>query len=680
MTQATGHPTATGGPRVLQRVVLPFDQGVDVLPLYVEGKIPRHAATSAAPAPGAGEADAPSGGGAEDAASSVRYEGDTHDGGSREGGDAANRRSAVVRARQRVSFGTYFNAFPASYWRRWTIVDEVLLRVRIRGDATVVVYRSTAKGNNFSIESERVNSPEARDLEFTLSLKPFIDGGWYWFDILAGDEDATLETADWAAVTDRLKPGRLSIGITTFNRPGFCVEQLRNLGRAADVLDVVDEIFIVDQGADRVEEHPDFPEASKGVADRLRVIDQGNLGGSGGFSRAMDETVAAGDSDYVLLLDDDVVTETEGILRAGTFADLAGHPTVVGGHMFSLYNRSVLHAFGETVAKYRWWWGPAAHTEHGHDLARRSLRQTPWLHRRIDVDYNGWWMCLIPTQIVREVGLALPVFIKWDDAEYGLRAQEAGYPVVSMPGVAVWHVTWDDKDDAIDWQAYFHERNRLLSALLHSPYDRGGRVIKESFITAVKHSVSMQYSPAEMLLLAIEDLLEGPDRLHPDMMRKMGELRELRKEFTDARTRADQESFPPVHRRKPPRKGKEFAAPEGKFDTLKSMAMSVTRQSLPIEDFARRHPQVSVAHQDARWWLLSKVDGALVSSADGGGAAWYQRDPERFRSLIQRSVALHTRLLREWPQLRDRYRTAATDFTSPQRWRETFEASRTPGS
>ena len=32
----------------------------------------------------------------------------------------------------KLSFGTYFNAFPASYWRRWTIVDEVRLTVRLQ--------------------------------------------------------------------------------------------------------------------------------------------------------------------------------------------------------------------------------------------------------------------------------------------------------------------------------------------------------------------------------------------------------------------------------------------------------------------------------------------------------------------------------------------------------------------
>ncbi|HWM99358.1 MAG TPA: glycosyltransferase family 2 protein, partial [Streptosporangiaceae bacterium] len=250
----------------------------------------------------------------------------------------------------------------------------------------------------------------------------------------------------------------------------------------------------------------------------MQIIEQGNLGGSGGFSRAMYETQRSGKSDYLLLLDDDIRLEPEGILRAVTFAGLARRPTIVGGHMFSLYDRSVLHAFGETVAPYKWWWGPAPHTRDRHDFGRQNLRNTPWLHRRVDADYNGWWMCLIPVRVINELGLALPAFIKWDDAEYGLRARRAGYPTVSMPGVAAWHVPWQDKNDALDWQAYYHIRNRVVSALLHSPYDRGGRLVAESAETQVQHLLSMQYSTAALRLLAIEDVLAGPEHLHRDLL------------------------------------------------------------------------------------------------------------------------------------------------------------------
>lgn len=674
-------------PRVLQRVVLPLDHNQDVLPLYVEGKV----------APGSNESGPDS---AEDSHSSLAQRPTSSSGAadlggtwsSREPDGSLNRRGGVVRAGARVSFGTYFNAFPASYWRRWTTVGQVRLRVRVRGEASVIVYRSTSKGHSWPETSVHLDDDAAQDVEFPLSLRPFIDGGWYWFDVAAGERDAEIEQADWVAAADRHGhpleqgagqgpgQGRLSIGITTFNRPDYCVQQLRELGQAEEVLDILDEVFLVDQGTELVEEHPDFAEASKGLADRLRVIYQGNLGGSGGFSRIMDETVQAGRSDYALLLDDDVITEPEGIIRAVTFADMARKPTIVGGHMFSLYDRSVLHTYGERVARYRWFWGPAPHTRHGHDFAAASLRKTPWLHRRIDVDYNGWWMCLIPTPVIRELGLAMPVFIKWDDAEYGLRAAEAGCPTVSLPGVAVWHMPWHEKDDTVDWQAYYHRRNRILAALLHSPYEHGGRLVPESLESQIRHLLSMQYYPAEMALWAIEDLLAGPERLHPDMLRKLGRLRTRRQEFSDQRQDGDVESFPTVRRHKPPRKGKSPSPPRGRLDLVRMAAMAATRQVLPVKRLARSHPQTNVPHQDAQWWLLSRFDSALVSAADGTGVAWYQRQPEEFRELVTRSVALHAQLLREWPNLRERYRAAVTEFTSPERWRETFEASRAEDS
>ena len=55
-------------------------------------------------------------------------------------------------------------------------------------------------------------------------------------------------------------------------------------------------------------------------------------------------------------LDDDVICEPESIIRAVTFADLAKRPTIVGGHMFSIYDQSAPHSFGEIVQRYKFWW------------------------------------------------------------------------------------------------------------------------------------------------------------------------------------------------------------------------------------------------------------------------------------------------------------------------------------
>ena len=258
--------------------------------------------------------------------------------------------------------------------------------------------------------------------------------------------------------------------------------------------------------------------------------------------------------------------------------------------MFSLYDRTVMHAYGEALKKWTWFWGPAPSTTHSHDWARSPLRSTPWLHRRIDVDYSGWWMCLIPTAVIREIGLSLPLFIKWDDAEFGLRAGEAGFPTVSLPGAAVWHVPWTEKDDTIDWQAYFHERNRLISALLHSPYDHGGRLVLESLTNHVKRLVSMQYGTGELIMLALEDVLDGPERMHRDMGTRLPRLREMVKSYDDGRSNPALDLYPKPRMKKPPRHGKGIANPTKLPGKVKMAATGLVRQFTPPRELSSPVP------------------------------------------------------------------------------------------
>src|SRR4029077_15711619 len=100
--------------------------------------------------------------------------------------------------------------------------------------------------------------------------------------------------------------GRLSIGVTAFNRPEDVVEQLRTLGEASEIHGLLDTVYVIDQGTRRVKDHPGFGDVGKRLGRRLEGIEQGNLGGSGGFARSMDETVRAGRSGYLLIMDDDV--------------------------------------------------------------------------------------------------------------------------------------------------------------------------------------------------------------------------------------------------------------------------------------------------------------------------------------------------------------------------------------
>ena len=543
-------------------------------------------------------------------------------------------------------------------------MDSVTLRIRLAGESKIVLYRSTARGFSHPVETIDVESDQPEVIQRTLPLAPFIDGGWYWFDVIAGPGGTTLIEADWLGPAPAAPTGRVSIGITTFNQPDFMIEQLHRLGEAADTLDVLDRVYVIDQGTDKVTQRPGFDEAAKKLGDLLQVVEQGNIGGSGGFARAMDETVRAGRADYVLLMDDDVRLDPEGILRAVTFADLARRPTIVGGHMFSMYDRSLLHAFAEAVEPHKWWWGPSPNTKARHDFGRRNLRNTPWLHRRAESDYNGWWMCLIPTTVIREIGLSMPVFIKWDDAEYGVRARDRGFPTVSLPGVAAWQVPWDDKDDARNWQAYYHLRNRLVSALLHSPAPKGGAVISESLERQLQSLLSMQYSTVALRLLAVEDVLTGPGHMHREIGTKLAQLREVRAPYTDAKAAADLESFPPP-RRKAPDALKQSTTPTNKLNLMTKAAGGTMRQFRRTPERARKRPQMALPFQDAGWWVLANLDSVLVSAAEGTSAAWYQRDPKLFRSLGWRSLVAHRRLRRNWSRLAKEYRDAAPTSTHP---------------
>jgi len=656
--------------RVLQRVVLPADRDMDVLPLYVD-RDKAQLDLSFGNLRGTTRELA-------DTMSRVATASDDH----AQPQAILGRHRLQVSGGERVSFGTYFNAFPASYWRMWTVVSDVTLTVKVTGrDAIVIVYRSMPDGRSQRVDSRSVDDASSAEFSFDLPLQPFADGGWYWFDLAAGSEDVVLEEAAWVAEVpaDRAEPGTVTVGITTINRPEFCANLLAQIGSDEAVHAVLDEVIVVEQGTTKVADDAGFADAESSLRGKLRVIEQGNMGGSGGYARSQWETLEAGRSTYMMCMDDDVVCEPESIVRAVTFGDLCRRPTIVGGHMFSLYSKARLHSFGEVINRYRFWWESPRTVHSDWDFAARNLRSTRWLHRRIDVDFNGWFMCLIPTEVLRTIGLSLPLFIKWDDSEYGVRAAEHGFPTVTLPGAAVWHVPWTDKNDALDWQAYFHQRNRTIAALLHSPYPRGGRVVRESFNHQVKHLFAFQYSTAELRHRALEDVLAGPGQLHADLLTKLPEVRALRAEFTDARLEPDPDAFPAVRRKKPPKRGVDPTQPKGRVGQLVSAGTSAVRQFRPKRSLSSDHPEARLAAMDAKWWMIAQFDSVVVSSPDGASTAWYHRDPEEFSDLLARTVDIHQRLYREWPRLSVEYKAALSDLTSVDRWSETFEASKGGG-
>ncbi|WP_010535104.1 glycosyltransferase [Brachybacterium squillarum] len=670
MPERTTTPDSPPVQRLLQRLILPRELSPDVVQLYIERDNARSGATGGAfslGGPQEGEEPAPAAAPPPVPRKGVRLS------------ELDQRHAVGIPARSMRSFGTYFNAFPASYWRRWTPVRTIRLTVTTSGPGHLVIMRSTARGTLQRHLSRTVT--EAGEQVFELPLTAFGDGGWYWFDAYAGEEDFLIHGAEWTADADLARTtGSFSISMTTMNKVDYCLENIRTIAEDPALRALLDVMYVIDQGSDRLSDHPEeLAPLQERLGGQLRLLEQGNIGGSGGFSRGMYEAATAGSSTYVVNCDDDIVLEPESLIRMTVFADFATTPTLVGAHMFDLNNRCVLHTFGEVVDPWRTQPTLPDHgASLGHDFARSPLRSTPWLHRRADVDYNGWWSCLIPTETVRAIGLSLPVFIKWDDAEYGLRAKKAGYPTVSLPGAGVWHMSWVDKDDLVGWQAYFHERNRIITALLHSPYERGGRVVRESQSADIKHLLSMQYYTEAGRLLAQRDVLAGPDVLHPTIGTKLPEIRAMAAEFDDAAAKKDPDQYPGVHIDKPPRKGRPFTPPRAAvlpLWTAKNLAKQLLKRPAAS---AARNPQAAIAHIDAKWWRLSAYDSALVSNAEGTQVSWYRRDPQQVREMLGDGLRAHLELHRRWPELQRQYREAAHRITAFSAWEETFAANPAP--
>ncbi|SDC75580.1 glycosyltransferase [Actinokineospora iranica] len=584
----------------------------------------------------------------------------------------SSRSAVTVPVSARVSFASYFNAFPASYWKRWTRLKDVVLRLNVRGGGRIDVYRSKPNGDHVHVQGQAVRSGgEWETVEFRISLAPFEDGGWIWFDVFT--DDSTFEVADAVWATDLDLPAKkLSIGTTTFNRVDDCVGALLALGEDPAVLDIIAKVYVADQGTQKISGHPRFAEAVDLLGGRLEVIEQGNLGGSGGFSRALFESLEHSDVDQIMLMDDDIALEPDSILRASAFARAAVNPVIVGSQMLNLQAKSRLHSMGEVVDLATCVWRPAPGAVVDHDFGAHSLRETRALHRRIESTYNGWWMCLFPREVVEATGLPLPLFIKWDDAEYSMRALRNGYPTVTLPGSGVWHMPWTDKNDLSDWTVYFHLRNRLVIAALHSPHDLRKTLLKQGLRATIRRLLSMEYSTVAIELKAIEDFLAGPDRLFDLLRTGLPEVQQVRKKYTDAQTLPSAGEFPPPTLDSV--RAEQMLRPPVHPVKIAAQASKALLHNLRApEPAARERPQVNVPAGSALWFLLGNLDSATVSNPDGSGVAFRRRDPKVFRELSKAAAQAYRRLATEWPRMQESYRAALPELTSAESWRKVFE-------
>jgi galactofuranosylgalactofuranosylrhamnosyl-N-acetylglucosaminyl-diphospho-decaprenol beta-1,5/1,6-galactofuranosyltransferase len=563
----------------------------------------------------------------------------------------ADRARVTVAPHALVSTNTYFGRFPASYWQRWTPVGRVRVTATAHGSGRVRLMASDTAGDARAVDSVRLRGAAAEPVELGAALDKFVDGGGLWLE--AGTESEELSVGDvrWE-VNDRARERPAVVVICTYNRADDCVATLSTLAADAECTAGIDTVYVIDQGSDPVSSREGFDPVKQALGGKLRYLRQANLGGAGGFTRGLYEATSGDLADwpYLVLMDDDILLEPDTVVRMIAFAARTERPAIVGGQMLQLLHPHRLHVSAEHADLPHLRAGrPVPGAVHDADLTSTSL------DLRVDAEYNAWWSCLIPPEVVREIGYPLPLFFQWDDIEYGLRARAAGHPTVTLPGAGVWHAdfAWKDWDD---WARYFSLRNALIVSALHGDFDIR-RTAAFLFAELWRYLTSMRYGLARTLLMAVEDFLCGPSILDDGGAQAVARVRKAR---ADHRETVVQPAYgapglPVVHPDPEPSRPGLVLAKRAVWQVL-----GATRG------------QATIAARHNHWWHVSLFDTAVVTDPSQEGVRLRRRDPPLLRGLAWRGVRVLLRFTRQAPRIGRQYRAAMPELTSRRNWARLF--------
>ncbi|MCW2722599.1 MAG: glycosyltransferase [Pseudonocardia sp.] len=575
-------------------------------------------------------------------------------------GTARRRRHRIdLSPGSRVHTNTYFGRFHATYWQRWTPVTEVEVeavvtgsgRVRLMASDTNKVWRVAAVADVEDVVEQKVR--------FVAPIDRFLDGGGMWLELTTEIDGMSVSDVRWSVVAVRPVP-RTDLVICTYNRVDDCLNTLQSLADDPGALALVGTVEVVDQGSDPLESRERFLDVAAALGEHLRYVRQPNLGGAGGFTRGLFDATAGAPEEQsdILLMDDDVMLEPEIVVRLTSFAASTATPMIIGGQMLNLLHPGHLHVSAERADPEK--------LVNGLEIAG-ALREAYLLgldernlpinqERRVDAEYNGWWSCLIPAAIVREIGYPLPVFFQWDDVEYGYRARAHGFPTVTLPGAGVWHADfgWKDWDE---WHRYFNLRNALIMAALHTDFSTK-RVITRVGHLLSTYLIAMHYGLTATLLQAVEDFLDGPEILDDGSVAAAAEIRRIRAAYPETIVHPMSEMSDDFRDLQIVRAANE---PGNLWLTFAKRAAYHVLGRAP-------HGTGTVAAGDAHWWHVSLFDRAVVTDMGETGVRIRQRDPERVKTLAKRGLVAMRRLRSEGPAVAQRYRDDMGRLTSRANW------------
>ena len=404
-------------------------------------------------------------------------------------------------------FTAYLNAFAMRKWRKHTKAGKIFLKLTVEGHFDLVlsgyhrIEKSAKRVPLFMKEYDLpektqivVEVPENKETLVGFELRMFsecrIYGGGYYTEAAESD----------------LNEVRLSIATTTFKKEDFI---RKNVKMIKEELLAVDDIagrntylHVVDNDNGRVLTREEM-EGPHVFYHRSK-----NVGGSGGFTRGMIESIEQKPkATHVLLMDDDIVVLAESIRRTYMLLLLVKEKYkeyFISGAM--LYYEQ-MDKFHEDVGFIGTDGGQYPSKTPGKIVSTAAMVMKEEAKTKKADSYAGWWYCCIPVSVIERNGFALPLFIRVDDTEFSLRNHAK---FITMNGICVWHMGFVLKFNY--FMEYYQVFRNFLIAEACNPSGRRRKIWNRFagrglFLTEI---LRFNYNAAELIVDAVNDYLKGP--------------------------------------------------------------------------------------------------------------------------------------------------------------------------
>lgn len=409
----------------------------------------------------------------------------------------------LLKKNSALYFDTYFNGLSIGKWQKYTKIDDIYITLKFEGTLRITLLRKERIGNNVLTHYIKEEIVESQGEEITLKFEDAYRNGMYTIDLFSVSKTMFYGGYYWTEVKEDIPRIKLALDICTFKREHFVKSNMRAIQNKIFDSDIYVEfkecleVYVIDNA--QTLRKDDFQ------YNFVHIYPNKNVGGAGGFTRGLIEIKKASEEKgftHALLMDDDIVLEPESIFRTWVLLSLLKDEykdAFVGGAMLRLDHQNIQVESGSV-----WNQGELISRKCGLNLSDIE----PCLYNEVEetVDYSAWWYTVLPLSVVRKDNLPLPIFIRGDDVEYGLRNARR---IIFMNGICVWHEPFENKYSSTMY--YYILRNRLIDNAIH-----GMAIPEKKFVRILRQWVMgeiylYRYKNARLLLKGVSDYLKGID-------------------------------------------------------------------------------------------------------------------------------------------------------------------------